>query len=93
MIYLVDKLWREALGEVIREYRTDHGDRLQDLADRAGISWQYLSEIERGLKDPSSEVFEAVSQALGLTVPEVARGAAERILPTAEPPQTLALAA
>ncbi|MBD0324015.1 MAG: helix-turn-helix transcriptional regulator, partial [Aldersonia sp.] len=50
-----EPLWREALGRSLRAAREDRGDRLIDVADRAGISPQYLSEIERGRKEPSSE--------------------------------------
>jgi transcriptional regulator with XRE-family HTH domain len=39
-----------------------------DVAHRAGVSTQYLSEIERGRKEPSSEVLEAVGAALSLTL-------------------------
>lgn len=42
------------LGKEIRSARTQRGDRLSDLAERSGVSPQYLSEIERGMKDPSS---------------------------------------
>ena len=73
------KLWREAVGETIREARTERGDRLTDIAERAGVSTQYLSEIERGLKDPSSEVLHAVSGALDLTTREVTRRSSELI--------------
>jgi len=45
---------------------------LTQTAGRAGISAQYLSEIERGLKEPSSEVVAAVAGALGCTVLELA---------------------
>ena len=38
------------------------------MAERAGVSTQYLSEVERGLKDPSSEILSAVAGALDLTV-------------------------
>lgn len=44
---------------------------LVDAADRAGISPQYLSEIERGRKDPSSEIVAAVAGALGSSVLEL----------------------
>jgi transcriptional regulator with XRE-family HTH domain len=44
--------------------RARRGETLTETADRAGISPQYLSEIERGLKDPSSEVLAAVAGAL-----------------------------
>ena len=59
------RLWREALGDEIRRQRTRRRDRLKDTAERAGISPQYLSELERGMKDPSSEILEAVAGALG----------------------------
>ena len=50
-----------------------------DVADRAGLSAQYLSEIERGRKDPSSEMLSAVSGALGLSVADLTRRAGERL--------------
>ncbi|MFI5624903.1 helix-turn-helix domain-containing protein [Nocardioides sp. NPDC051685] len=59
-------LWREAAGQVIREERSRQERTLADVAGDAGVSTQYLSEIERGRKEPSSEVLEAVGGALGL---------------------------
>ena len=73
------KLWREALGEIFREARHERGERLSEVAHRAGVSPQYLSEVERGMKDPSSEILHAVSGALGLATSEVARRAANRV--------------
>ena len=70
-----DRLWREVLGEEIRRHRTARKERLRDAADRAGISPQYLSELERGLKDPSSEMLEAVAGALGKSSFELTRSA------------------
>ena len=61
-----EPLWREVLGRRLRATREDRGDRLIDVAERAGISPQYLSEIERGVKEPSSEMIAAVSGALGV---------------------------
>lgn len=69
------KLWREALGEEIRRQRTARNDRLRDTAGRAGISPQYLSEVERGMKDPSSEMLEAVAGALGTSSFDLVRSA------------------
>ena len=43
-----------------------------DVAKRAGVSPQYLSEVERGCKDASSEVLAAVAGALDLTVLQLA---------------------
>lgn len=70
-----EPLWRECVGVEIRRIRSENGERLVDTADRAGISPQYLSEIERGLKDPSSEILEAVTGALGHDVGSVMRRA------------------
>ena len=59
-------LWREAAGHELRRERTRQGRTQSDVADSAGVSTQYLSEIERGRKEPSSEVLRAVAGALGL---------------------------
>src|SRR3954447_15178402 len=63
-----EPLWREALGDRLRGIRHDRGERLADTAERAGLSPQYLSEIERGLKEPSSEMIAAVAGALEVTL-------------------------
>jgi transcriptional regulator with XRE-family HTH domain len=67
----MDELWRRALGRQLRELRLSRGERLDDTAARAGISPQYLSEIERGRKEPSSEMIAAVIGALECTLAEV----------------------
>jgi hypothetical protein len=61
-----DPLWRELVGRELRAERTLQERTLADVAGEAGISVQYLSEVERGLKEPSSEVLGAVHGALGL---------------------------
>ena len=61
-----EPLWREVLGSELREERRSAGRTLADVAERAGVSTQYLSEVERGRKEPSSEVIGAVAGALGL---------------------------
>jgi hypothetical protein len=43
-----EPLWREAVGHELREERQDAGRTLADVAEQAGVSTQYLSEIERG---------------------------------------------
>ena len=63
-----EPLWREAVGMQLREERRRRGERIADVAGRAGVSPQYLSEIERGRKDASSEVLAALAGALGLRV-------------------------
>ena len=66
-----EPLWRDALGDRLRRLRHDRGERLADTAERAGVSPQYLSEIERGLKEPSSEMIAAVAGALEVTLVEL----------------------
>jgi DNA-binding XRE family transcriptional regulator len=68
----VEPLWRESVGRELREERLAASKRLVDVAGEAGVSPQYLSEVERGLKDPSSELLAAITGALGLTVSEIA---------------------
>lgn len=68
----LEPLWREVLGGHLRELRADREQTLVDTARRAGISPQYLSEIERGLKEPSSEMISAVAGALDTTLAEIA---------------------
>jgi len=65
-------LWRELVGAELRRLRRQNGQRLVDVADRAGISVQYLSEVERGQKEASSEILESVCGAHGLTVVDLA---------------------
>lgn len=60
-----EPLWRDLLGRELRRMRRERGETLTETAQRAGISPQYLSEIERGLKEPSSEMIAAVTGALG----------------------------
>ena len=66
-----EPLWRELVGRELRRERERRGERLVDVAERAGVSMQYLSELERGLKDPSSEMLHAISGALDLGVREL----------------------
>jgi len=68
----VEPLWRESVGRALRAERFASGKRLIDVAEAAGVSPQYLSEVERGLKDPSSELLAAITGALGLSVAEIA---------------------
>jgi transcriptional regulator with XRE-family HTH domain len=74
-----DPLWREVLGPRLRTTREQRGDRLVDTADKAGISPQYLSEIERGRKEPSSEMIAAVAGALGLDLADLLIGVASDV--------------
>ena len=63
-----EPLWREVLGQRLRVLRLDQRETLSETAGRAGISPQYLSEVERGRKEPSSEMIAALAGALGTTL-------------------------
>jgi transcriptional regulator with XRE-family HTH domain len=63
-----EPLWREVLGRRLRVMRQDQAETLSETAARAGLSPQYLSEIERGRKEPSSEMIAALAGALGTTL-------------------------
>ncbi len=74
-----EPLWRSVLGERLRDIRHDRGETLGDTATRAGVSPQYLSEMERGLKEPSSEMIAAVAGALDITLGDLTLEIAERL--------------
>ena len=72
-------LLRHVYGGLIRGLRLRQGRTLAEVAGEAGISVAYLSEVERGLKEPSSEVLDAVCRALGSSITHLI-GAAHRQL-------------
>ncbi|WP_176582886.1 helix-turn-helix domain-containing protein [Streptomyces marincola] len=61
-----EPLFRHAVGGVLRRRRLAQRRTLKDVADAARISMPYLSELERGRKEASSEVLAAAARALGL---------------------------
>ncbi len=73
----LEPLWREVLGSRLRALRTDRDETLAQTAERAGISPQYLSEVERGRKEPSSEMIAALAGALDISVADLMADAAE----------------
>lgn len=84
-----EPLWREVLGDQLRNQRRERDETLTQVAARAGVSPQYLSEIERGLKEPSSEMIAAISGALDLTLVDLTISVARRLgayrLPASQP--------
>ena len=88
-----EPLWRELVGAELRRERLAREERLTDVAEWAGVSTQYLSEVERGLKDPSSEILSAVAGALDLTVRELSTRVASAGTPATGPYGALCLAA
>ena len=59
-------LLREAVGRSLRASRTEQSRTLRDVAREARVSLGYLSEVERGHKEASSELLNSICEALGL---------------------------
>jgi transcriptional regulator with XRE-family HTH domain len=57
------------IGEFIRDLRRNARISLRELAERAGVSNPYLSQIERGLRRPSAEVLGQIAGALRISTP------------------------
>jgi transcriptional regulator with XRE-family HTH domain len=70
------------LGDQLRQLRHGRGATLGETAIRAGVSPQYLSEMERGVKDPSSEMIAAVAGALDVTLVDLTLAVAESLQST-----------
>ena len=66
-----EPLLRHLLGATLRDVRTGQGRTLREVSDRARVSMPYLSEVERGRKEASSEVLAAVARALGLRLTDL----------------------
>ena len=62
---------RTTLGDVLRRIRLEQGRTLADVAAAGRISMQYLSELERGRKEASSEILAAICDALEVDLPDV----------------------
>lgn len=75
---------RDVVGEVLRDERHRQGRTLADVAEEAAVSVQYLSEIERGRKEVSSDVLHAVHEALGIGLGDVLERSTRRLAPRAQ---------
>lgn len=72
-------LLREHIGHSLRSARTSQNRTLRDVAREARVSLGYLSEVERGQKEASSELLNAICQALGLSLASVITDVAREI--------------
>lgn len=72
-------LLRQELGDVLRDMRLERGRTLRQVAGRASVALGYLSEVERGQKEASSEILASVADALGVPVSEVMREVSDRL--------------
>jgi len=70
-------LLREVIGDVLRRARTSQGRTLREVSDSARVSLGYLSEVERGRKEASSELLTAICGALDVPLSELLTDAGE----------------
>ncbi|OBK71349.1 transcriptional regulator ClgR [Mycobacterium sp. 1274761.0] len=72
-------LLREVIGDVLRRARTDQGRTLREVSDAARVSLGYLSEVERGRKEASSELLSAICGALDVPLSQVLSDAGDEM--------------
>jgi transcriptional regulator with XRE-family HTH domain len=80
---------RTLLGEALRATRLRQERTLREVSSSARVSLGYLSEVERGQKEASSELLAAICRALGVRLSDVLREVSET-LSTLEPEPVLA---
>ncbi|KAA8962903.1 helix-turn-helix transcriptional regulator [Mycobacterium sp.] len=72
----MSSLLRQVMGDVLRRARVSQGRTLREVSDAARVSLGYLSEVERGRKEVSSELLGAICAALEVRLSEVLAEAA-----------------
>lgn len=72
-------LVREEIGDVLRGVRLQKGRTLRQVASRASVALGYLSEVERGQKEASSEILASVAEALDIPISTIMREVSDRI--------------
>jgi transcriptional regulator with XRE-family HTH domain len=72
-------LLRRLLGDVLRRQRQRQGRTLREVSAAARVSLGYLSEVERGQKEASSELLSAICTALGVRMSDVLRDVSDEL--------------
>ncbi|MEN9620452.1 MAG: hypothetical protein RL499_645, partial [Actinomycetota bacterium] len=72
-------LVRQEIGEVLRDVRLQKGRTLRQVASRASVALGYLSEVERGQKEASSEILASVADALDTPISVIMREVGDRL--------------
>ena len=72
-------LFRRLLGDVLRDKRTQRGLTLREVSAEARVSLGYISEIERGQKEASSELLSSLCDALEVPLSEVLREVSDAV--------------
>jgi transcriptional regulator with XRE-family HTH domain len=78
-------LLREEIGDVLRDARRQQGRTLREVSSVARVSLGYLSEVERGQKEASSELLASICGALDVPLSLVLREVSERVAATEQP--------
>ena len=72
-------LVRQELGDVLRDSRLQKGRTLRQVASKASVALGYLSEVERGQKEASSEILAAVAEALDTPLSQIMSDVGDRL--------------
>ena len=72
-------LFRRLLGDVLRDKRTERGLTLREVSAGARVSLGYISEIERGQKEASSELLSSLCDALEVPLSAVLREVSDAV--------------
>lgn len=72
-------LVRQEIGDVLRDLRLQKGHTLRQVAGRASVALGYLSEVERGQKEASSEILSALAEALDVPISTIMREVSDRL--------------
>ena len=72
-------LVRHDIGEVLRDIRMSKRQTLRQVAARAAVALGYLSEIERGQKEVSSELLFSIAEALDVPISQIMREVSDRL--------------
>ena len=72
-------LLREEIGDVLRNHRLSQGQTLRQVAAKASVALGYLSEVERGQKEASSEILASVTEALNVPLAQLLREVSDRV--------------
>ena len=78
-------LLREAIGGSLRRARTARRRTLREVSRQARVSLGYLSEVERGVKEASSELLASICEALDISLPDLLTAAAEEMVQSMRP--------
>jgi transcriptional regulator with XRE-family HTH domain len=70
---------RQELGDVLRDARRHQGRTLREVSTQARVSLGYLSEVERGQKEASSELLSSICTALHVPLSSVLREVSDRL--------------